>query len=353
MSFTIQTPITVTGATGYVASHVIHELLQRGTTVHGTVRNLSDEKKTAHLKRMGEELPGSLKLFQADLLQERSFQEAIAGCGVVIHMASPFVIGTPKNPQATLVDPALKGTRNVLETVNTTDSVKRVVLTSSTTALFGDAEDCDAQGGTLTEEHWNETNTIRYGPYQYSKKVAEAEAWKLAKKQQRWNLVTINPGFVMGPSLTMRNDSSSIDFLLNLINGKFANGIWQFYTPWVDVRDVAFAHAEAAVRPNSEGRHILSCEETGVLEVVAGLKEDMPGKLKLPRSRISKWMAYLIGPFMGFSWRYISHNVDIPVKMDNSRSIERLGIIYRPLRVTMREHVEQLIRDGLYKVQDG
>ena len=353
MSFTIQTPTTVTGATGYVASHVIHELLQRGATVHGTVRNLSDEKKTAHLKRMGEELPGSLKLFQAELLQEHSFQEAIAGCGVVIHMASPFVIGTPKNPQATLVDPALKGTRNVLASVNATDSVKRVVLTSSTAAIFGDAQDCDAQGGILTEEHWNETNTIRYGPYQYSKKVAEAEAWKLANKQQRWNLVTINPGFVMGPSLTMRNDSASIDFLLNLINGKFANGIWQFYIPWVDVRDVAFAHAEAAVRPNSEGRHILSCEEAGVLEVVAGLKEDMPGKLKLPRSRISKWMAYMIGPFMGFSWRYISHNVDIPVKMDNSRSIERLGINYRPLRVTMREHVEQLIRDGLYKVQDG
>ena len=353
MSFTFQIPVTVTGATGYVASHVIHELLQRGATVHGTVRNLSDEKKAAHLGRMGEELPGTLKLFQADLLQEGSFKEAIAGCEVVIHTASPFVLGKPKDPQATLVDPALKGTRNVLEIVNATDSVKRVVLTSSTTAIFGDAEDCEARGGILTEEHWNETSTIKHGPYQYSKKVAEAEAWNLAKGQQRWNLVTINPGFVMGPSLTSRNDSSSIDFLLNLINGKFANGIWQFYTPWVDVRDVAFAHVEAAIRPDAEGRYILSCEEIGVLEVVAGLNADMPGKLKLPKRTISKSMAYMIGPLMGFSWKYVSRNVDIPVNMDNSRSIEHLGIIYRPLRVTMREHVEQLIQDGLYIEQDS
>ena len=352
MSFSIQTPVIVTGATGYVASHVVHELLQRGAVVHGTVRDLSDEKKVAHLKRMDEKLPGTLKLFQADLLQEGSFQEAIAGCGVVIHTASPFVLGNPKDPQATLVDPALNGTRNVLETVNATDSIKRVLLTSSTVAIFGDAEDCDARGGILTEEHWNETSKIKHGPYQYSKKVAEAEAWNFAKGQKRWNLVSINPGFVMGPSLTSRNDSSSIDFLLNLINGKFANGIWQFYIPWVDVRDVAFAHVEAAIRQDAEGRHILSCEETGVLEVVAGLKEDMPGKLRLPKRRIPKRMAYLIGPFLGFSWKYISRNVDIPVKMNNSRSIERLGVAYRPLRVTMREHVEQLIRDGLFRVPD-
>lgn len=348
MSFPIQTPITVTGATGYVASHVVHQLLERGATVHATVRNPGDEKKVAHLKRMGEELPGTLKLFAADLLEEGSFAEAIAGNEVVIHTASPFFLKKSKNAQASLVDPALKGTRNVLNTVNATESVKRVVLTSSVVAIYGDTIDCETRGGVLTEEHWNESSTLNHGPYAYSKKVAEQEAWKICDAQDRWNLVTINPGFVMGPSLTSRNDSTSIDFLLSLINGKFAGGMMQFYSPWVDVRDVAFAHVEGAVREDAQGRHILSCKEVGVMEVVAGLKEDMPGKLKLPKRQVPKFMAFIFGPLLGFSWKHVSRNIGIPVKMDNTRSIERLGVDYTPLRVTMTEHVEQVIRDGLY-----
>lgn len=348
MTFPIQTPITVTGATGYVASHVVHQLLARGATVHATVRDPSNPKKVGHLTRMGEELPGTLKLFKADLLADGDFAEAIAGNEVVIHTASPFLVGKVKEPQNALVDPALKGTRNVLRTVNDTESVKRVVLTSSVVAIFGDNIDCAARGGVLTEEHWNETSSLDHAPYNYSKRLAEEEAWKMCKAQDRWNLATINPGFVMGPSLTPRNDSASIDFLLNLINGKFASGMMEFYAAWVDVRDVAFAHVEAAIRDDADGRHILSCTETGVMEVVNGLREDVESRLKLPQRQVPKFMGYLFGPLLGFSWKHVSRNIGIPVKMDNTRSIERLGVQYRPLRQTMKDHVEQLIADGLY-----
>ena len=348
MSFPIKTPITVTGATGYVAGHVVHQLLERGATVHATVRDPSNEKKVGHLKKMGEELPGTLKLFKADLLVDGDFAEAIAGNEIVIHTASPFLVGKIKDPQKTLIDPALKGTRNVLNTVNATDTVKRVVLTSSVVAIFGDTTECAAKGGILTEEHWNETSSIDHAPYNYSKRLAEEEAWKMCKAQDRWNMVTINPGFVMGPSLTSRNDSASIDFLLSLINGKFAAGMMEFYTAWVDVRDVAFAHVEGAIREDAEGRHILSCEEIGVMEVVAGLREDVGSKLKLPKRQVPKFMGYLFGPLLGFSWKHVARNIGIPLKMDNTRSIERLGVKYKPLRITMKDHVEQLIRDGLY-----
>ena len=70
--------------------------------------------------------------------------------------------------------------------------------------------------------------------------------------------------------------------------------------------------------------------------------------MKLPKLKTPKWMAYLFGPLVGFGWTEISRNVDIPVRVDNRRSIERLGIEYRPLSDTLREHVDQLVRDGLY-----
>ena len=348
MTFPINGPIAVTGATGYVAGHVVRELLARGATVHATARNPSDASKVGHLLEMAAELPGSLKLFKADLLEDGAFSEAFAGCEVVIHTASPFLIGKQSDPQKSLVDPALKGTRNVLNTVNETESVHRVVLTSSVIAVYGDAVDCAAQGGNLTEEHWNYSSSLSHSPYGYSKTVAERAAWTMAEGQERWKLVVINPGFVMGPSLTSRNDSASIDFLLNLINGKHAAGMSDFWTPWVDVRDVAFAHVEATVRPYAEGRHILAGKNAPVFEVIKGLKEDMPDTLALPRIKVPKWLAYTVGPFFGFSWKYIKRNVEIPVHLDNSRSINALGVNYRPLRDTMREHVSQLIDDGLY-----
>ena len=206
MTFPISRPIAVTGATGYVAGHVVRELLERGATVHATARNPADLKKVGHLLKMAEALPGTLELFKADLLDEGAFEACFADCEVVIHTASPFLVGKQKNPQRDLIDPALKGTRNVLESVNQTPTVKRVVLTSSVIAIYGDAIDCQKRGGTLTEKHWNESSSLDHQPYGYSKTLAEKEAWTMVGSQDRWDLVTINPGFVMGPSLTSRND---------------------------------------------------------------------------------------------------------------------------------------------------
>lgn len=348
MSAAFEGPVAVTGASGYVASHVVRELLQRGAVVHATVRDPSDTKKVAHLLKAAEGAPGTLKLFAADLLAAGSFAEAFAGCVVVIHTASPFVITGITDPQKTLVEPALAGTRNVLAACSASPTVRRVVLTSSVVAMYGDPADGASKGRPVNESDWNELSSLTDGPYAYSKTVAEREAWRLAGEQSQWRLVVVNPGFVMGPSLTSRNDSASIDFLLGLIGGKQATGIWEFHTAWVDVRDVAIGHVEAALRPDAEGRHALVGDNTGVWQVINGLAEDFPGKLKLPRLRVPKLMAYVAGPLLGFSWRYISRAVDVAFVVDNTRSKERLGLVYRPLRDTMREHVEQLLRDGLF-----
>ena len=134
-------PILVTGGSGYIASWIIKFLLENGQDVKATVRDKSNEEKVGHLVKMGEKYSGKLELFEADLLQSGSFEDAMMGSELVVHNASPFKLWGIKDPQKELITPALEGTRNVLYTANKTQSVKRIVLTSSVVAVFGDAID--------------------------------------------------------------------------------------------------------------------------------------------------------------------------------------------------------------------
>ncbi len=97
----------VTGANGFLASHLVQQLLQEGFTVNATVRNSKDATKTSHLLRMGEEFPGKLSLFDADLSKQGSFDAAFKGCNVIFHVASPVTMSS-SDPQKQVVDPAVK-----------------------------------------------------------------------------------------------------------------------------------------------------------------------------------------------------------------------------------------------------
>jgi nucleoside-diphosphate-sugar epimerase len=105
-------PVLVTGATGYVASWLVKRLLEEGLTVHAAVRNPQKEK-VAHLDDLAEKSPGSIRYFKSDLLEEGSYAEAMKGCELVFHTASPFITAVA-NPQKDLIEPAVKGTENVL-----------------------------------------------------------------------------------------------------------------------------------------------------------------------------------------------------------------------------------------------
>ncbi|MGB5813146.1 MAG: NAD-dependent epimerase/dehydratase family protein [Polyangiales bacterium] len=333
----------VTGASGYAASWVVYELLRRGATVRATVRDPGNSTKCAHLSEMDAQLPGTLQLVKADLLDPGSFDDAVSGAGTVIHTASPFIVGKVNDPQAQLIAPAVAGTRNVLESVNRETSVDKVVLTSSVAAIYGDNWDLrGVPGGKFTEQQWNTTSSAQHQPYSYSKTLAEKEAWKLCNAQGRWKLATINPGFVLGPSKTSRADSESIKFMRDMLRGRYKFGAPPLCFGVVDVRDVAKAHVEAAVRP-VEGRFILVSESKTFLEMGGLLRSRVGGKHPFPKGLIPTPMLYLFGPPQGFSWKFLRGNAGHAIDFDNSRSREELGIDYIPVEDTLAEHAEQLI----------
>lgn len=342
-------PILVTGGTGYLASWIIKQLLDEGKEVRTTVRDLSQKDKSAHLTALAVKSKGTLTFFEADLLKTGRFAEAMAGCELVIHTASPFKISGLKNAQKELVEPALEGTRNVLESVNSTESVKRVVLTSSIVAIYGDAVDIQkTANGIFTEEDWNFSSSVDHQPYPYSKTLAEKLAWKMAGEQNRWDLLTINPGFIMGPSLSKRTDSTSIDIMIQLATGKFKTGVPSGEMGFVDVRDVAKAHILAGFSPTASGRHICVSDQKTFLDMANVIKASYPN-YPLPKGFVPKWLFWLIAPVAGFTRKYVKLNVGIDLKFDNSYIRKDLGIEFIPFEKTISDHFEQILNDGIVK----
>lgn len=342
------TRVLVTGGSGYVASWIIKYLLEQGYSVNTTVRDKKKYENYKHLTAIAEKSEGNLMIFEADLLQNGSFADAMKGCTHVIHTASPFFISGIKDAQKQLVEPALMGTRNVLNTANKTASVSKVVLTSSIAAVIGDnIEMNEVENGVLTEKNWNKTSTAKHQAYYYSKTIAEKVAWEINKSQNQWKLVVINPGFVLGPSLTKRVDSTSIDFMRNILRGKFKFGIPALSFGIVDVRDIAKAHINAAFLTDAQGRHLCVSKVLWALEISNILKSKFNNAYKFPNKQLPKFLLYLFGPAMGLSWKTINRNIGYPLSIDNSYAREDLRIDFIDIETTLIDHANQLINDGL------
>ncbi|PIE27951.1 MAG: diaminohydroxyphosphoribosylaminopyrimidine deaminase [Micrococcales bacterium] len=341
-------PALVSGATGYLAGWIVKGLLDAGVTVHAAVRDPGNEAKVAHLKRLGDQAPGELRLFSADLLEPGSYAEAMAGCAYVFHTASPF-IRSFEDPQTELVDPAVKGTTSVLTTANETPSVCRIVLTSSVAAIYSDAADCAfAPGGVLTEDVWNTRSTLTHEPYSLSKTLAEKAAWQIAGAQDRWRLVVINPALVIGPALNDAPTSASFTIVQQLGDGTMKLGVPRVSVPLVDVRDVARAHLAAAYLPTAQGRHIVRAVDTDVFEMTKTLREEYASTYPLPKRAIPKALVWLLAPSIGLERDFVKLNVGHPIRLDNSKSVRRLGMTYRPVAESMQDMFAQMIQWGTF-----
>ncbi|SCK22320.1 NAD-dependent epimerase/dehydratase family protein [Vogesella sp. LIG4] len=337
-------PVMVTGATGYVAGWIVKRLLEAGVTVHAPVRHPGDAGKIAHLQALAANSPGSIRFFRADLLEPGSYAQAMAGCSIVFHTASPFTLDV-RDPQKELVDPARLGTRNVLETACNTASVRRVVLTSSCAAIYGDNADVwNAPGQILTEDIWNSSSSLEHVPYSYSKTVAEREAWEIAARQSRWGLVVINPSLVIGPGINPHATSESFKLMQQLGNGRMKAGVPDIGLGAVDVRDLAEAHLRAAYLPEAKGRYIISGHNTSLPAMARTLLPTYQA-YPIPRRILPKWLVWLVAPLADKSTtrKFVARNVGYAWQADNGKSIRELKMQYRPLAASAQDMFQQLI----------
>ena len=340
----------VTGATGYVAGWLVKRLLEEGFTVHAAVRDPHNSKKLSHLNELAERSPGHIKYFQADLLSIGSYAAAMQGCEVVFHTASPFNLSAD-NPQKDLIEPAQLGTRNVLKEANRTESVKRVIVTSSCAAIYSDNADLkEAQGDRFTEADWNSSSSLTYQPYSYSKTLAERAAWDIANAQNRWSLIVINPSLVLGPSLNPAATSASLSLIKQFGDGTMKSGTVDLGMGAVDVRDVAEAHMAAGFEPSVQGRYIVSGHDSSFPEFASILRDRFGKTYPIPTTTIPKWLAWLVGPFLAKNTtrKYVARNLALPFRADNSKSIRELGIQYRPPETSLSEMFQQMIDQGAF-----
>jgi len=342
-------PVVVTGATGYVAGWIVKRLLEEGFTVHAPVRDPENGSSLKFLNEIAKNSKGFIKYYKADLLNEGSYDEAMTGCELVFHTASPFILAV-KDPQRDLVDPALKGTRNVLASVNRTPSVQRVVLTSSCAAIIGDSVDCLSFPNKIaTEEQWNLTSTIKHQPYSYSKTMAERAAWEINQQQSRWDLVVINPSLVIGPGINPESTSESYRLIKQLGDGTAKMGVPEFYIGAVDVRDLAEAHLKAGFKPEAKGRHIISAQETSFLGLAKMLRKKFQNQYPFPKKTLPKFLVWLVAPMVGYQRKMITRNVGYHWLVDSAKSINELGVTYRPLDSSIVDFFQQMIDNKIFK----
>ena len=342
-------PVMITGSTGYVAGWIVKRLLDEGLTVHATVRDPENIEKLKYLNQIAKDSPGQIKYFKADLLNQGSYAEAMKGCQIVLHTASPFKIDVT-DPQKELIDPAQLGTRNVLDEVNRISSVKRVVFTSSCAAIYGDNADLkNTPNGIFTEEIWNTTSALKHQPYSYSKMLAEKEAWAINKKQTRWDLVSINPTLVIGPGINPYGTSESFNLVKQFGDGSMKVGTPKFGVGVVDVRDVAEAHFKAAFLPEAKGRYIVSAHNTDFPDMAKTLVNKFGNDYPIPRRVMPKWLVWLVAPLINkaMTRKMVALNIDLPCIVDNSRGIRELGMSYRPLKDSMVDFFQQMIDSGM------
>ncbi len=339
-------PVLVTGATGYVAGWIVKGLLDAGVTVHAAVRDPDNKAKIAHLVDLAAKSPGDVRFYRADLLTEGAYTEAMQGCRIVFHTASPFT-RIVDDPQRDLIDPAVRGTANVLTSANRVSSVSRVVLTSSCAAIYSDAVDCEnAPGGKITEQIWNTTSSLSYEPYSYSKLLAEKEAWRIADGQDRWRLVVVNPSLVIGPATGPDSTSESFTLVKQLADGTMKLGAPRLAMGVVDVREVARAHIAAAYLPGAHGRHIVSGHDTDLVEIAQSLQPRFGRDFPLPKRALPKFLVWLAAPSVGLNRDFVRKNIGHVWRADNGKSRRELGVSYRPLRESMEGMFSQMVEQG-------
>ncbi|GEM_PF-779218 len=337
--------IVVTKGTSYVGAWIVKYLLEEGHEVRITVNNKEQVEDYKYLLDLAEEAAGSISVYESDLLKEGSFDEVVDGAEIVIHTDYP-TIGNFTDAQSEIVEPVVNGVKNVFASINKSSTVRRVVLTGRIDTVFCDRIEFEERGEKpFDEECWNTVSTVEYQPLSYAKTLAEKEAWNQCEAQgeeKKYDLIVINPGILVGPSITNSPEFPSSVIVRNLVNGALGAGAPEIIDAVADVRDVAKAHILAAFNKEAEGRFIVAGGIATFVDMAKIIERKFPKKYKLPKKNIPKWMVTISAPKAGVSKNYVKRNVGCKVEVDNSKSKDVLGLTYTPIEDAIIDQVKQL-----------
>jgi len=340
--------VLVTGGSGFIGSHCILQLLEAGHEVRTTVRNLAREGDVrAMLAKGGWTGPADRLTFaQADLEKDAGWAEATAGCDYVLHVASPFPAGVPKDENELIV-PAREGALRLLRAARDA-GVKRVVLTSSFAAIgYGHPQ----RTAPFTETDWTVIDGDDTTAYAKSKTLAERAAWDfMAKEGGAMELATVNPVGVFGPVLGA-DFSTSILLVQRLIDGDVP-GCPNLSFGGVDVRDVADLHLRAMTDPAAKGERFLAVAGNFIpmIAMARALKTGLGpvAGARIPTRVLPNWVVRMVGLFDP-AVKVISAELGKVKNATSEKAIRVLGWTPRSVEESLIASAESLAALGLLK----
>ncbi len=312
--------VFVTGATGYIAKHIVKQLLECGYAVKGSVRSdrKAEEMKAALAEKLDAGALDRLELVKLDLTSDDGWAEALQGADVLMHTASPFPIREPNHPDD-LIRPAVDGTLRALNAARDA-GIHRVVLTSSSAAVMGK----DLEGRVAYDESdWTDMNRPHTSSYVKSKTMAEQAAWDFVEKHPEMQLTTINPVFVLGPGVD-GNFGSSLEIIQRLVRRKDP-AMPRISFPIVDVRDIALMHIRAMERDEAIGRRFIGSSDTLWFTGIAQALHDRLPDRKIVTRQAPDFLIRIIGLF-DKTVKQIVADLGRELKVDNTAAREVLGI---------------------------
>jgi nucleoside-diphosphate-sugar epimerase len=331
--------VLVTGAGGFLAGHIVLQLLEQGYRVRGSLRRIAAGHNIKSL--LGAHTHAdtqNLSFVEADLNSDDGWAAAVKGCSYVVHTASPFPAGLPKDENA-LIRTARDGALRVLRAAHR-ERVERVVLTSSIAATnHGSGQ------APYTEENWTDPNSPRATPYYKSKTLTERAAWAFAR-EVGLDLVVINPSMIFGPLLG-KSCSTSVGLIHQLMTGKFKR-MPRFGFSVVDVRDAADAHIRAITHPEASGhRFIVGGRFFWLKDLIAVLAKSFPDHAsRLPSGEVPDWLVKVMASFSPSS-RMIVHELNRDLSVSAAKAHRVLNWHSRPEEECIRASAQSLIDLGL------
>ncbi|NNE71529.1 MAG: NAD-dependent epimerase/dehydratase family protein [Rhodothermales bacterium] len=340
--------VLVTGVTGFIGKQITLDLLKAGHSVRGTVRSLSKE---AALRKTLEGHGAScqrLSLLELDLNQADGWSDSAKGCDYVMHVASPFPLDQPKDREA-LVPAAKAGTLRVLDAAREAD-VKRVILTSSLVAMMYRPN--RPKNLTVSEGDWTDAEWSKLSAYQVSKVRAERAAWDWTY-QHGWEdrLVSVNPGFVLGPALD-QTIGTSLAVVKLMLEGAYP-AVPPISFAVVDVRDLSRLHI-AAMTSEVAGRRLIGAGDSISMQDMAKLvKKSRPDFAK--KVPVRKFPAFVIRIASRFdsSLRSIITDLGVVPHVESEYVTSLTGVSFRPASESVVDAAASLVQYGVVTPPSG